>query len=70
MNWNTIRARKAGADNANRFYGAHQAQGSPAGAPQTHEHSGKPTNELRAALNAWEGEGGRTAAPAKAVAIQ
>ena len=86
MNWNTIgkharglsalwsmrprlRARKAGAYNANRIYGAHRAQGSPAGTPQAHEHSGKP-NELRAALNAWEDEGGRTAAPAKAAAIQ
>lgn len=28
-----------------------------------------PTNDQRAALNRWEGEGGRTAAPAKAVVV-
>jgi hypothetical protein len=64
-----VSAHKISAHHGNRIDGAAQAQRSPAGAPQTHEHCGKPTHDQRAALNTWEDEGGRTAAPAKAVAI-
>ena len=71
--WSTTRflsAHRIGAHHRYRVDGAEQAQRSPAGAPLTQEHSGKPTNDQLAALNTWEDEGGRVAAPAKAVGIQ
>ena len=41
---------------------AGQAQDSPAEVLPTQGPSGKPTNDQRAAVNRWEGEGGSTAA--------
>lgn len=53
-----------------RIDAAAQTKRFRAGAPQTHEHGGKPTHDQHAALNTWEDEGGRTAARAKDGAIQ
>jgi hypothetical protein len=71
--WSThprLSAHETSVHYAKRIDGADQAQGSPAGAAQTQDRGGKPTNDQRAALNTWEAEGGRSAAPAQAGANQ
>ena len=53
---------KSSAHHGNPMGAARHAPDSPAEALPTPGPSGKPTNDQRAALNRWEGEGGRTAA--------
>jgi hypothetical protein len=50
--------------------GARRTAGELSDSWSTHEHDEEPTPDQRAALNAWEDEGGRTATAAKAAAIQ
>ena len=62
-------AHKIGAHHGYRIDGAEHAQGSAEGEAENQESSGSSTNRQPAALNTWEGEGGRIAAPVKAVGI-
>ena len=63
-------AHETGADHGDRIDETDEVQYSAAETPQTQErqHS-EGTNDLRAALNVWEDEGGRMAAGAKAVTV-
>lgn len=63
-------AHRIGADHGYRIDGAEHAQGSDAGEAENRESSGSSTSRQRAALNTWEGEGGRIAAPVKAEGVQ
>ena len=65
-----ISAHKTSAGHGDQIDAAAQGPRFQAGSPRMHEHDGKPTRDQRAALSRWEDEGGRTAAPAKTVAIQ
>jgi hypothetical protein len=71
--WSTAPWRSAhriGAHHGYRIDGAEHAQGSAAGEAENRESSGSSTNRQLAALNTWEGEGGRIAAPVKAEGVQ
>lgn len=71
--WSTAPWRSAhriGADHGYRIDGAEHAQGSAAGEAENRESGGSSANRQLAALNTWEGEGGRIAAPIKTVGIQ
>ena len=54
-------AHKSSAHHGNEMGTVEQVQDSLAEALPTPATSGKPTNDQRAALNRWEGEGGTTA---------
>jgi hypothetical protein len=61
--WRThLGVHKSSTHHGNPMDAVRQAQDSPAEALPTQGPSGKPTNDQRAALNRWEGEGGKTAA--------
>ncbi len=71
--WSTTPWRSAhriGAHHGYRIDGAEHAQASAAGEAESRESSGSSTDRQLAALNTWEGEGGRIAAPVKTVGIQ
>lgn len=71
--WSTAPWRSAhriGAHHGYRIDGAEHAQASAAGEAENRESSGSSANRQLAALNTWEGEGGRVAAPLKPAGIQ
>ena len=71
--WSTAPWRSAhriGAHHGYRIDGAEQAQGFAAIEAENRVSGGSSTNRQCAALNTWEGEGGRIAAPVKAEGVQ
>lgn len=63
-------AHRIGAHHGYRIDGAEHAQGSAAAEAESRESSGSSANRQLAALNTWEGEGGRIAAPLVPAGIQ